>query len=165
MKRAKLVFGFPDIHFPDQEPAAYAVAMRAHAILKPDISVCGNDLVNCTPFSGWPVRSFEELREIDWFEHELKPALKHIDIVQKNTKEKTYFLPGNHDDWIERWAVSAGRAGASVYRMLSLRLNLSRGRKNFIYVQNKHIKLHRNLCVVHGWSICKNAAAKHLDLA
>lgn len=168
----KTWFGFPDIHFPDQEEEALEVAMAAHRHFKPDYSIVGNDLVNCTPFSSWGAKSIPEATARDWFQDEVTPAIKFVDKVQANTNIRTYYLPGNHDCWVERWCARNGRVGQAIYSMVSLKVNLSRGRKHFTYIdvtnprdRRNFVKMHHDLYCVHGWSYCKHAAAKHLELS
>lgn len=161
---AKLYFGFPDIHFPNNDPVAYSVAMKAHKILSPDVTICGNDLFDNTPFSRWGVKTFreEEFVSHDWKKNALDPAMRHLDTVQKHTK-KTMFLEGNHDAWLERWAISLGHLGHAIYPMLSIKNHVLNGRDIDYYSEGEYITLNENLIVVHGWSIAKHAASIHLQ--
>ena len=89
-------FGYPDIHIPDQDPEALAVAEAAQREFKPDNVIVGNDLLNCTPFARHPKQTIEDGRIIDFKQEELDLANAFIDRVQEHTKF-TYFQEGNHD--------------------------------------------------------------------
>ena len=160
--RAVRWFGFPDIHFPDQDPEALAVAEAAQREFKPDNVIVGNDLLQATPFSKFGNQTIEEAVAMDFKETELDPANAFIDRVQKHTRV-THFLEGNHDAHIERWAASHGKGAVSVFSLISPRVNLSAGRENFIYThQGGEIKMHKKLICVHGWSYSIHCASVHL---
>jgi hypothetical protein len=160
--RAIRVFGYTDIHFPNEDKEALQVAMAGQRFFKPDITIVGNDLIDCTPYTGWADSSLTEALAKDWRNTELRPANKFLNAVQKHTK-KTIFLPGNHDKWVERWAARAGKIGLAIHDIISIKTNLCKGRKNFEYKDS--VNLHRYLSVVHGWSYCKHAAYKHVELS
>lgn len=171
MAQATRVFGYTDIHFPDHDPVALAVAEKAQRSFAPDITVIGGDLLNCTPFTRFADRKMTKPYNFD--EQELVPANKFLDRVQAHTKQQTVFLEGNHDEWLERWCSNSGKAAASLHDMVSVKRHLSAGRTNFRYIpytvesgrRQGVLHLHSRLSVVHGWTACKHAASKHLDLA
>ncbi len=170
--RAVRWFGYPDIHIPDWDEEAVAVAEAAQREFQPDCVIVGNDLLNCTPFSRWGNKTIEDAKMADFKETELDPANDFLDRVQKHTKF-TYFQEGNHDAWLERWTANNGQASMALHSLTSIKSNLSRGRENFLYVRqvsdkndrNSSIILHPKLICVHGWSCCKHAAAKHRELS
>ena len=163
-------FGYPDIHFPDQDPEAVAVAEAAQREFRPDNVIVGNDLLNCTPFSRHPKQTIEDSKFVDFKTDELDPANAFIDRVQKHTKY-TYFQEGNHDAWLERWTANQSDAARSLYSLVSVKANLSAGRENFIYVgqvpnnrdMRSAIQLHPKLICVHGWAATKYAAGWHRE--
>jgi len=163
-------FGYPDIHFPDQDPEALAVAEAAQREFKPDNVIVGNDMLNCTPFARHPKQTIEQGLIADFKETELDPANAFIDRVQKYT-DFTYFQEGNHDAWLERWTVGIGNSAVALHSLTSVRVNLSRGRDNFKYVRqvsdpqdrNSAIMLHPKLICVHGWAATKYAAGWHRE--
>jgi len=157
------VFGYTDIHIPNQDNEALQIAMAGQRFFKPDITIVGNDLIDCTPYTRWADSTIREALAKDWYKTEIKPANKFLDYVQKYTK-KTIFLPGNHDKWIERWAARSGKTGLAIYSLISLRHNLLKNRINIEYVDD-FVNLHKNLIVIHGWTCCKHAAYKHIELS
>lgn len=155
-------FGYPDIHFPDQDDEAVAVAEAAQREFKPDVVIVGNDLLQATPFSKFGNQTIVESVAVDFKETELVPANAFIDRVQKYTK-KTIFQEGNHDAHIERWAACHGKGAASVFSLISPKVNLSKGRSNFTWVsQGEEIQLHPKLICVHGWSYGIHCAYAHI---
>ena len=163
-------FGYPDIHFPDQDPEALAVAEAAQRSFDPDCVITGNDLLNCTPFSRYPKQTIEDGAIVDFKATELVPANAFIDRVQAHTGH-TYFLEGNHDAWLERWTANQGHAAMALHSLTSVKSNLSLGRKDFTYIRqlsSKHdrtssIQLHPKLICVHDWCATKYAAGWHRE--
>ena len=166
------VFGYTDIHWSDRDEKALTVARLAQAYMMPDITVIGGDLLNADPFTRFSRSKVPKGLVTDWGEDELKPSLKFLDNVQALTKQHTYFVEGNHDAWIERWAANNSTA-ATTYSLISPRLHIVGNRSRFSYLpyvpegqgRNSALVLHPKLAVVHGWSICRHAAAKHLELS
>jgi len=162
------VFGFPDPHIPDHDPVAMDIAIKAQKYFCPDVTIIGNDFVQCTPFQQHKVNNLKDSRVQgqDFYDYTIKPANKIIDRIQDNTK-LTVFQPGNHDAWIERWAARGGQTNKSVYGMVSLKKNLADNRADFIWMPEYGVpvKLHDKWYSIHGWSFCKNAASKHRDLS
>ena len=99
--RSKAVrwFGYPDMHMPDHDEDAVAVAMAAQREFKPDNVIVGNDLLNSDPFSRHPKQTVEDGTILDFKATALDPANAFIDEVLKHTKF-TWFLEGNHDAWL-----------------------------------------------------------------
>ena len=159
------VFGFPDPHIPDNDPLATEVALRAHEAFHPDITIIGNDFVQCTPFQQHKVNKLRESHAQDFKRDTIDPANKIIDRIQDST-QLTVFQQGNHDAWIERWAARGASTEKSVYSLISLETHFAKDRARFIWMPEygQNIKIHEDLYCVHGWSYCKNAAGKHLDL-
>jgi len=165
------VFGFPDVHWSDRDEAALGCAERAHRLFKPDITVIGGDLISAPPFSNFPSSTFNEAAAQDWESTELAPAAKFVERLGKQTRDRLYLIEGNHEAHVERWATRLGRIGQSIYPMLSPRRRLLEGldKRKHLWVpwakyptETNFLRLRENLVVVHGWSACKHAAAKHL---
>ncbi len=167
-KKATRVFGYPDIHWSDRDEKALAVAMRAQEIFQPDRTVIGGDLLNCTPFSRHPRQSLNDGADLDWRASEIDPVNGFLDYVQERTgKGGIDFIEGNHDAWFERWLTGV-RGGESLSGFVPRRL-LGDGRKNFRWIpfsdpreRSAYVQLASDMIVVHGWSACLHAAAKHL---
>jgi hypothetical protein len=160
------VMGFPDMHLPDHDELAVEVALRAQEEFQPDVTVIGNDFVECTPFTQHAFNKLGEADARDFKSETIEPAKKMIDRIQDNTK-LTVFQQGNHDAWIERWATRGKHTEKSVYSLVSLQHHLATDRARFIWMPEygMTIKLHDKLNCVHGWSYCRHAAGKHLDLS
>ena len=158
--------GFPDMHIPDQEDEAVAVALAAQREFKPDNVIVGNDMLQATPFSRFGNQTIEESVAKDFKSSELDPANEFIDKVQRYTK-KTYFQEGNHDAHIERWAAQHSKGAQSIFSLISVKANLSKKkdgspREDFVYVRQGHnVQLHPKLICVHGWSYSIHCASVH----
>lgn len=177
--KATRIFVFPDMHYPDHDEAAVAAALKAHAIIKPDISLFLGDVLDCAIFSAHPKRKISENQAYDFKKLEVDPVNKMMDLVQKNTAKHTYYLGGNHEERIERWATNAGSIGESLYSLLSPEETIAKGRRNFTCIPySPHtgdrmgfVQLVKptatmrtgGLVAVHGWSFSKHAAYVHLE--
>lgn len=178
-KKAKLIFIIPDVHFPEHDETAVGLALEAHRILHPDETVLLGDLADAGLFSTHPKRSLIESKGYSYTEQEVKPINKFLDTVQKNTKDHTYYLEGNHEQRIERFCTNNGHLGEEIYNYISPYKTFIEGRKNITYVPyckpdgNRHsyvqlIEGHEEigmsgLVAVHGWSYSTNAAGIHLN--
>ena len=159
--KATRVFGYTDMHIPDQDHEAVAVAEAAQREFKPDITVVGNDMLQATPFSRFGNQTIEESVAQDFKATELDPANDFINRVQQHTKF-TYFQEGNHDAHIERWAANHSKGAQSIFSLISVKANLSNGRLDFKYLsQGQNVELHPKLIVTHGWSYAIHCAAVH----
>jgi len=159
------VFSFPDMHIPDHDPVATRIALKAHAYFKPDVTIVGNDFVQCTPFQRHNVDNMKDSSRFaeDFMASTVDPANKMLDKIQDNTK-LTVFQQGNHDAWIERWAASNKGTEKAIYNMVSLEKNLASCRADFVWMPTygTPVKLHDDRMSVHGWSYSKHAANQHL---
>ncbi len=164
-------FGYPDIHFPDQDPEALAVAEAAQREFKPDNVIIGGDMLNCSPFARHPKQKMRDGAIVDFKATELDVGNAFLDRVQEHTKY-THFLEGNHDAWLERWTVGVGHAAMALHSLISIQVNLSQNRKDFKYIpqiafktdRTTFVELHPKLICVHGWCATKYAAARHREL-
>lgn len=177
--KAKTWFVFPDVHFPDHDEAALGAALKAHAIIKPDRTLFLGDVLDCGIFSMHPKRKISENQAYDYKKLEVDPCNKMLDRVQKDTKEWTHYLGGNHEERIERWATSAGAVGESLYSIICPENTVAVNRKNFTYipysphtgnrmgfvqvVKPSSIMTSGGLVAVHGWSFARHAAYVHLE--
>lgn len=178
-KGAKLWVILPDVHFPEHSEEALALALKAVEVLKPTHTLLLGDVLDCSAFSEHSKRTIQEDEAYDFEEAEIKPCNAMLDFIQKNTKEHTYFLEGNHEARIERWAVKGGQANKSIYKLISPQHTLAKHRKNFTMVPYavptgaqrgfvqivKHSSQMRTggLVAVHGWSFARHAARLHLE--
>lgn len=178
---ADLWFVFPDTHFPDQDPEALELVLEVHRILHPEYSLFLGDILDCGLFSSHAKRTIAEDTAYDYKKLEIDPCNAMIDTVQENTKFWTYYLEGNHEARIERWAVNNGRAGESIYNLISPKATLATGRDNYTQIPYEEPTGNRmgyveivsplkkmrtgGLVAVHGWSHAKAAARRHLELS
>ena len=123
---------------------------------------CGNPLhEDCGQFSKH-APSFRS-RETE-YDDDLAAVNEFLDWCQRYCKRLVY-LAGNHEYRVERWAAESAQ-NYGMYRMLSPRLNISRGRKCFSWVdyfneqdaeEYPHYKINKRIVAVHGWSYAVNA--------
>ena len=163
-----LVFVLPDIHFPHQDPEALECALQAHALLRPRRTVFLGDVLDAQAFSEHPVKSHAERRAGTFYETEVEPARALLERVEENTDEIA-FIEGNHEFRVERAMVNLGLE-EDLAALVSPRRLLSEGRtKPFTWIPYSgtlpHYQIAQDLIAVHGWSWCRHAAAKHLELA
>lgn len=173
----------PDIHFPDHEPKALEIVKKVASILQPTNTLLLGDVLDCGIFSKHDRRTIRELADYDYQKLEVAPCNELLDYLQDNTKKMTYFLEGNHEQRIERWAVEVGRAGQEIYKMIApaevLGKRNGNPRKNFklipydvptgnrmgyVQIVPNHAGMKTGgLVGIHGWSWAKNAARVHLE--
>jgi predicted phosphodiesterase len=178
-KNAKLWFVFPDIHFPDHDEAALECALKAHEKLKPHRTLFLGDVLDCGIFSSHPKRKIAENQAVSFKQSEVDPCNRMMDRVQRNTKEWTYYLGGNHEERTEVWAARSGLVAESLYEMVSPENVIAAHRKNFSFIPYSPHTGDRmgfvqivkpsaqmksgGLVAVHGWSFSKHAAYVHLE--
>ena len=165
---AKTFIAWGDVHIPNQNSMAMDTLLTVHEHIKPNISVCMGDMLDCQQFSAHPPTYGAKESE---FYDDLQEANTYLDAVQATVSDRTVFIEGNHEYRIQRWAASS-KEGRAVYNMVCPRANLSRDRKKFTYVNYggsngsyPHYKLGSRIVCVHGWSYAKTATANHLTLA
>jgi len=162
---AKKIIAFCDNHIPNHNAVATEILKKTIAKIKPDITVCLGDLLDCGQFSAHaPTYGTVETN----YEDDLADANALIDFVQKYTKERTVLIEGNHEHRIDRWA-AANSEGRGVYNMIAPRIQLMRGRKRCSYIRYgsangkyPHYKINSRIVAVHGWSYAMHATKEHL---
>lgn len=165
------VFGFTDIHWSMRDEHALSIATAAHRWFKPDLTVVGGDLLDCSAFARHPPSATDLDRQEDFAEHELNPASEFLDDLQ-GVSPQLAVLAGNHDEWFERW-MARGDRGARACGALRPSRYLMRGRKHATWYPfdtpssspRSILRLHPKLVVIHGWATNKYAAERHLELA
>lgn len=169
----KLYFVFPDIHFGAEDKTALAVAMKAHAHLRPGHTIQLGDMLDCDVFSSHGRRSIDEMRITSYFEDEVSPARNFIKQCLENSNH-IQLLEGNHENRIERWCANAGLLGITLYDAINpkdtLLEGMPKGRVGWTpYVNTREptsfYRIAEDLVAVHGWSAAKQAAQVHLDAA
>jgi predicted phosphodiesterase len=167
-KRSFKIMGQPDTHFPFHDEAALACFKRAVQEEQPDILIVLGDMLDAVIFSSFDAKTFSEAKAKDFKKSEIDPANKHLDFLQKHSK-KVIYIEGNHEARVERVAVKLGQLGAGIYSLISPKVLLSNGRKNFEWVdynvdfKKAHYKITPRLLALHGLSTAKHAPAKHLE--
>jgi len=162
---AKTIVAFGDLHIPNDNPVALSIVKKTIAKLKPDISLCLGDMLDCGQFSAHPP-TYGTV-ETD-YEEDLGKANSFLDFVQKHTQERTVVVEGNHEYRIDRWA-AANSEGRGVYNMIAPRIQIKRNRKRFTYIpygsvdgKYPHYKVNSRIVAVHGWSYAMHATKEHL---
>lgn len=169
-----LVFVIPDIHFPYQDEEALAVTRRVLALAKPSRTIILGDMLDGAPFTSHAPKTLKELREYNFIEEEIKPGNDFLGFVEKQTKNETVFIEGNHEYRCLRWAIDHGSGAQAIYDAISPQVQLTKNRSNnFKYIPYMNVRepgfsyydITPNLVAVHGWSVARNAARSHLDKA
>lgn len=169
----------PDVHFPEHDNSAVEVMLAAHRVINPDYTLLLGDVIDCGLFSLHSKRTLIENEAYDYNKLEVEPCNKFLDQLQRQTKRHTYYLEGNHEQRIERWAVNNGIIGESLYKLISPQATLAAHRKNFTMIpytpptgdQRGFIQIvppspkmqTGGLVGVHGWSFARHAASVHLE--
>lgn len=134
--------------------------------MKPDISINLGDCLDCEVFGRHPSSGIQE-KTYTYETDEVEPLQKLLDTIQKYSK-KTVYIEGNHEHRISRWCSDNGRIGKIVWDKLAPEKVLTKGRKAFEWIpygKDSYYKVTNDLVAIHGWSFCKAAAAKHLELS
>jgi hypothetical protein len=183
---AKRILVLPDAHFPHHDPAAMACALHVVRSWRPDEIVILGDWLDGSAFSAHGRRSFAE-KSHGYLEGEIGPCGAYLDKLQGRNNRPVAYIEGNHEAWMERYAVGLGGAGKDLYalaspqRLLRHRVD-ARGRpgverKNFKWVPylgkgvhshhliTPELKRASALIAIHGWSAAKAAAQVHLQAA
>ena len=155
----------PDLHFPEHDPKALAVALAAARAIKPDRTVVLGDFLDCAQFSGHPPKCIEEARTTSWAD-DLAGAGSVLDKLLACTKGELAFVEGNHEKRISKWAANSV-AGRAVHDLVAPSVVFGR-KKRLRYIKHgprAHYKVAPNLLAVHGWSVGAGALRKHLQLS
>ncbi|TXH41318.1 MAG: hypothetical protein E6Q97_37750 [Desulfurellales bacterium] len=178
------VLVLPDAHFPYHDEAATEIAVRVAALVKPARIVSLGDTIDAAAWTSFPARSIPE-EATHQYSQEIEQAGAWIDRVRAaagGSPTWTY-LEGNHEAHVERECIRLGSMGRAIADLVSPRVLLTRGRPWMSWVPYvepypagrkppagirgmglSHHKICSDLWAVHGWTIAKNAAQKHLDM-
>jgi len=168
-----LIMAMPDLHIPYHDPQALRVFLRVHEMLKPQRTVILGDMIDCGRFSGHTNQSRAEEVAGSFKTREIEPARRILERLEAST-ERLDYLEGNHEAFVERLAArEPGSAWGDVADLVSPRVLLSEGRQSEFtwtpYHQEDdripHVQLAGDLIATHGWSFCRHAARKHVELA
>jgi predicted phosphodiesterase len=158
----------PDTHVPYHDRRALACFEHAVDIIRPKLLIVYGDLMDAGMFSKHGRKTFDEARAYDFQRVELEPTQKLLDRLQKKA-DHMVMIEGNHEAWIEACAVRLGQSMEAVFPMISPKVNLASDRKNFTWVpyhgefKKTHFKITPRLLAMHGVSVSKYAASKHLE--
>ena len=165
----KLWIAFPDTHFPEQDEEALEVALRVHETLNPNYTIHLGDLMDCAMFSDYAKRTIPETVANDFKSLEVDPTNAFWDRVQENTLEHCYYILGNHEARLERWAARNGQIALGLFNLIDPVNTVGKHRKDFTvipYTDGNNlggaVHITKDLVAVHGFSIAKHAAAAHL---
>ncbi len=178
------VLVLPDAHFPFNDEAACDIAVQIARIVRPTRIVSLGDTIEAAAWTAHPPRSVPE-EATHKFSHEIETAGAWIDRVRDaaGTSPSWAYLEGNHEAHIERECLRLGAIGRAVADLVSPRNLLTRGRPWMSwtpyvepYAKERrpaahlrgggmaHHKICSDLIAIHGWTVAKNAAQKHLDM-
>ncbi len=165
---AKTLIAFGDLHIPHQNDVAVQIVKKVIARVRPHISVCLGDLLDCGQFSTHPPTF--GVPESD-YEADLDQANDLIDYVQRHTRGRTVLVEGNHEYRLDRWA-AAHSEGRGAYNLLAPRIQLMKDRKKCTYIpygsadgRYPHYKVNSRIVAVHGWSYAQHATKNHLKIS
>ena len=174
----------PDAHFPFNDEAACDIVERVAAIVRPTRIVSLGDTIEAAAWTAHPPRSVPE-EATHKFSHEIATAGAWIDRVRtaSGTSPSWAYLEGNHEAHIERECLRLGAFGRAVDDLVSPRNLLMKGRPWMTwtpYVEPypkdrrpashlrgggmAHHKVCTDLWAIHGWSVAKHVAQKHLEI-
>lgn len=179
----------PDMHFPHHDRECLAVLESAARLIRPRRIVFLGDLMDCAAWTRHPKRSFAEA-SVHKYGLEVRDAGGAIDRlvaaaggIGPDAVQEVVIVSGNHEHRVEARCVELGELGASIWEYVSPEHLLRQGRPwlKWIpyvepYAQDRlppgqrgggmpHYKIARDLWAIHGWSIARHAAARHLELA
>lgn len=163
----------PDLHFPHHDKKALGAVLALHDRFQPAQTVILGDWLDCEGFSSHKSLPKVEDRATYYLEHEITPCRAMLATLERNTARLDY-LEGNHEWRVERALNDLGAMGAHLRDLASPRRLLSEDRKpGWSYVNYAkaimaplpHVLIAERLVAVHGWSVAKHSAARHLDLA
>lgn len=105
-KEDRLIFVFPDHHGAKSDRAAVGACLSDHARLRPDITIGLGDGIDAGGFlAQHHVMGFVAETEYT-YEEDCAVFSGDLDAFQKNTGEM-HLIEGNHDQRIEKWAVTS----------------------------------------------------------
>lgn len=172
-KPSTVSISFTDVHFPYQNDTALEVVKKVIQTVKPDITTCLGDLLDCSQFSAHdPSFGIAETA----FDQDIDQAKDLLDFVQKHTRQRTIVLLGNHEYRIERWAAKH-KEGRAIYNMVAPHIQLGKTstgdmRKKFTLVpygsangKYPHYKLNNRVVQIHGWSYAQGVTREHLRMS
>jgi hypothetical protein len=183
------VLGLPDMHFPYQDEACEAIVLKAAEVIRPRRIVSYGDLLDCANWTRHPAKAIAD-KALHKYRAEVELAGRFLDRlieaaggVGPGGVQEVVIVSGNHEHRVEARCVELGALGESILEYVSPERLLTAGRPWLRWVpyvepfaQDRlppgqrgggmpHYKIARDLWAVHGWSIARNAAAKHLEMA
>ena len=162
----------PDTHLGSQDKAALRVALKIIEHYSPERVVYLGDMLEVHSASSHGSSDRREELSATYIE-ELRDCVALLDLVEDMPGVvEQVFIEGNHEQRVERWAMSMGRFAKEIVDLISPKTVLSKGRKHpFTWVPYKNagtpgvVELAPGLFGCHGWSTAKHAAHAHLRRA
>lgn len=164
---------FPDVHLGHHDAPAVRVALKLLDWVRPERVVFLGDVLDAHSASSHGASDRREKRAPGYLE-EVRLARRLLDHVEGTPGvEEVVFVEGNHEQRVERWAVSLGGLAEDVADVLSPQAQLSRARqRKFTWVpyvpDEGRLPFHTlapGLIACHGYSTAIHAAAAHLRKA
>lgn len=166
MKYKKYVV-ISDIHVPYHDQKAADALCDFIKDFQPEGFVINGDyldFIELSSFSASSVASLENLRVADTFGAGNALLNQYEKALGKKVKEK-YFLSGNHEDRVRRWAEKGDNAVWLGHDALDVDKQLNLKKRGFKYIEaypEGHIRLGK-LIVTHGRWSGQNPAARHVN--
>lgn len=176
----------PDMHFPHQDERALACVLAATRSIRPRRVFLAGDNLEGAAFSSHPLRTFAD-RAPSFLGAEVGPLNDFLDKLQGRNSRPLVYCEGNHEQRIERKALSLGSVGRELYQLASpehlirnrvdAHGNPRRPREEFHWQSYYGRGVHSHVVIIgqkkykpaligiHGWSHAANASAKVLAVA
>lgn len=157
------ILDLPDIHFGMQSEVAVAAAIALAKHFKPDHIIQGGDALDLGALSSHPAKSFaEKVASVEAEENMFRAFVKK---VRGRRKTPVTWILGNHEHRLERYLLSNA---PQLKGMITIEKRLGDCVTDIVpYVKGPGLTEYLevgDMLVVHGWTHCKAAAAKHLEL-
>ena len=172
----------PDAHFPFNDQAATDLVVKIAELVRPARIVSLGDTLEAAAWTCHAPRSIPE-EAVHKFSLEVEQAGAWIDRVRAASGgvASWAYLEGNHEAHVERECLRLGSIGRAISDLVSPKNLLMRGRPWMSWTPYvaaaikgrkpvgrmqglSHHLICSDLMAVHGWSVAKHAAQKHMDL-
>lgn len=160
---------YPDLHIGSQDKAALRCAVKLQDWLSPDRVVILGDWLEVHSASAHGASDRREA-QVATYREEINDCRALLSLLESMPGvQDLVYIEGNHEQRVERWAVSHGRFAKEIVDLIAPRTALAQGRERpFTWVPYKdedkpgYIEIAPGLIACHGWSTAKHAAHAHL---
>ncbi len=173
-RKGTTLIAIPDTHWPYQSKPAVAIATKIVEHVRPTTLVHLGDLIDNGPWKRHPNQLIGENQGAEhWVTRQLAPAVDWFRTLSTYAT-KSVFIEGNHEHWVERACAQSGAAGQAAWPLVNPLKHLKAAIPNLKvcpYMEEWNINTRSaylpcpNLALIHGWTACRHAAARHLQLS